>query len=63
LGGPIVLVKKKTGEIRFCVDYMKLNSITKKDSFPLPRIEDELDMLSGQNFFSLIDLASGYWKI
>jgi hypothetical protein len=42
---------------------MKLNSITKKDSFPLPRIDDELDMLSSQNFFSTIDLASGYWQI
>ena len=60
---PIVLVKKKTGDVRLCVDYRKLNAITKKDSFPLPRIDDVLDMLDGQKFFSTIDLASGYWQI
>jgi hypothetical protein len=59
----IVLVKKKTGDVRLCVDYRKLNAITKKDSFPLPRIDDVLDMLDGQKFFSTIDLASGYWQI
>lgn len=48
---PIVLVKKKSGETRLCVDYRRLNGITKKDSFPLPRIDDVLDLLVGQKFF------------
>ncbi|KZR96838.1 Uncharacterized protein APZ42_008606, partial [Daphnia magna] len=49
---PIVLVRKKSGEERLCIDYRKLNSITKKDSFPLPRIDDVLDLLQGQKLFS-----------
>lgn len=63
LGSHIVLVKKKMGHIRLCVDYRKLNTITKKDSFPLPRIDDILDMLTGPKLFSTIDLASWYWEI
>jgi hypothetical protein len=45
------------------MDYRKLNNITKKDSFPLPRIDDVLDLLHGQKFFTTLDLASGYWQI
>ena len=60
---PVVLVKKKNGGIRLCMDYRKLNSITKKDSFPLPRIDDVLDSLHGQKYFTTLDLASGYWQI
>ncbi|KZS18244.1 Uncharacterized protein APZ42_015662 [Daphnia magna] len=60
---PIVLVKKKTGDERLCIDYRKLNAIMKKDSFPLPRIDDVLDLLQGQKCFSTLDLASGYWQI
>ena len=60
---PIVLVKKKTGEWRFCIDYRKLNDITKKDAYPLPRIDDTLDLLSGAQYFATIDLASGYWQV
>jgi hypothetical protein len=48
---PVVIVIKKNGEIRVCVDYRKLNSITKKDSFLMPRIDDTLDKLYGKKFF------------
>ena len=62
-GSPVVLVTKKDGSIRFCVDYRKLNSITKKDVYPLPRIDDTLDRIGGKQIYSGLDLASGYWQI
>ncbi|KMQ85294.1 reverse transcriptase family protein, partial [Lasius niger] len=52
---PVVLVKKKNGSFRFCVDYRKLNAVTIKDSYPLPRIEDILDQLSGNSWFSRLE--------
>ena len=60
---PIVLVAKRDGTTRFCVDYRKLNAITKLDVFPLPRIDDSLDLLAGTQYFTSLDLASGYWQV
>ena len=60
---PIVLVRKKNGQVRPCVDYRKLNAVTKKDAFPLPRIQDCLDSIDGANLFSTLDITSAYNQI
>jgi hypothetical protein len=64
-GARVVLAKKKDGKWRFCVDYRYLNSVTKKDAYPLPRIDDTLEALGGEDarVFSSLDVASGYWHI
>ena len=60
---PVVLIKKKDGNHRFCVDYRRLNAINKMDAFPLPRVDDTLDMLSQTRYFSMLDLAARYWQV
>lgn len=55
--------KKKSSKMRFCVDYSPRNSVTKKDSYPLPRIDELLDLVSNSSWFSSLDLRSGYWQV
>ena len=60
---PVVLVRKKDGEIRFCVDYRKVNDVTEKDVYPLPRIDVVLDQLNGARYFVKLDLYKWYWQV
>lgn len=60
---PVVLVKKRNDTWRFCVDFRRVNELTKKDVHPLPRIDDIVDALQGARYFTTLDLASGYWQV
>jgi len=60
---PIVLIPKKDGSIRFCVDYMKLNQVAKFDAYPMPRVEKLIDTIEFATFISTLDSAKGYRQI
>ena len=62
-GAPVLFVRKKSGEMRMCIDYRKLNAITIKNSYGLPRIEELLDSIRGAKWFSTLDLNSGYHQL
>jgi hypothetical protein len=60
---PIVLAPKPDGKIRFCINFRRLNDVTVKDRFPLPRIDDCIDFLAGKSVFSTLDCFAGYWQV
>jgi len=60
---PVVIVPKKNGKARFCVDHRRLNDITEKDADPLPRIEDCLDSLDDAQVLTSFDCTAGYWQV
>ncbi|RVW61725.1 Transposon Ty3-I Gag-Pol polyprotein [Vitis vinifera] len=62
-GAPVLFVKKKDGTLRLCIDYRKLNRVTVKNKYPLPRIDDLFDQLKGAKYFSKIDLRTGYHQL
>jgi hypothetical protein len=62
-GSPILFVRKAYGSLRLWIDYRGLNEVTRKDADPLPRVDDTLDELKDANFYTLLDLASGFWQV
>ena len=59
----VILVRKKDGGLHFCIDFQCLNACTKKESYPLPQIQEALESLVGTSHFSCLDLKSGFWQI
>ncbi|CAG2203350.1 Transposon Ty3-G Gag-Pol polyprotein,Retrovirus-related Pol polyprotein from transposon opus,Retrovirus-related Pol polyprotein from transposon 297,Retrovirus-related Pol polyprotein from transposon 17.6,Transposon Ty3-I Gag-Pol polyprotein [Mytilus edulis] len=60
---PVILVRKKDNTQRFCVDFRKLNTLTKKDVYPLPRIDDMVEAFRNSKYFSVMDVAQGYFQV
>ena len=60
---PIVLVTKKDGTLRMCVDYCRLNSVSQMNAYPVPRIDDLIDRLGEAKFITTLDLSCGYWQV
>ena len=60
---PVLFVPKKDGKLRFCIDYRKLNSMTVKDTYPLPRMDECIDTLGEAQYFTTLDAYSGYWQM
>ena len=60
---PVSLVRKKDGIFCFCIDYRRVNAVSKKDAYPIPDIQDTLDNLRGAKYFATFDLLSGYWQL
>ena len=59
----MVLVRKKDGSLWFCIDFHRLNARTKKDAYPLPRMQETMESMVGARHFSCMDLKSGFWKV
>ena len=59
----MVLVRKKDGSLLFCIDFRRLNAQTKKDAYPLPRMQETMESIVGARHFSCMDLKSGFWQV
>ena len=62
-GAPLVVVKKKDGSLRLCVDFRRLNSMSESDAYLIPRIDDLIDILGKAKYISALNLTHGYWQV